>query len=152
VVNYGANLKKMIEYSNRYSSTDQPDKMGRWARTASYNNIRIAWITRLEVKGEVAFFVTCHFPTMQNDTANESESFESLEEAKGFVKERWEWFLNSVQVSVVDELKPEQIKPNDLESLVKFLFSEGETEIKLIKDSNKVEIWSGGKYIDRRLM
>ena len=35
----------MIEYFERYSSTDEPDKMGRWARTAVYKNIRIAWIS-----------------------------------------------------------------------------------------------------------
>ena len=85
-----------IEYLNRYSSTDLPDDLGRWARLAVYKNIRIAWISRLEVKGAVVFSVSLHFPTMQNDTANQHKSFFSFDDAKGFVKERWEWFLNTV--------------------------------------------------------
>ncbi len=86
----------MIEYYHRYSNTDLPDDMGRWARLAVYKNIRIAWINRVENKGKVIFSVTCHFPTMQNDTANEHKVFFSLEKAKEFIKESWEWFLNAV--------------------------------------------------------
>ena len=86
----------MIEYFNRYSNTDLPDDMGRWARIAIFKNIRIAWISRLENKGKVIFSVSCHFPTMQNDTANEHKVFETFEEAKEFVNERWNWFLDAV--------------------------------------------------------
>jgi hypothetical protein len=86
----------MIEYSHRYSSTELPDDMGRWARIAKYKNIRIAWISRLEIKDKVVFTVSCHFPTMQNDTANEHKVCYNIDEAKDFVKERWEWFLNVV--------------------------------------------------------
>jgi len=86
----------MIEYFNRYSNTDLPDDMGRWARIAIFKNIRIAWISRLENKGKVIFSVSCHFPTMQNDTANEYKICHSLDEAKEFVNERWSWFLTSV--------------------------------------------------------
>lgn len=82
----------MIKYFSRYSDTKLPDKMGRWARIAVYRNIRIAWIGRIENK----YSVTCHFPTMQNDTANEHKICSSLDEAKEFVKERWEWFLKAV--------------------------------------------------------
>lgn len=82
----------MIKYLNRYSDTELPDKNGRWARTAVCKNIRIAWISKVEDK----YSVICHFPTMQNDTANEHKVCSSLEEAKDFVKERWEWFLNTV--------------------------------------------------------
>lgn len=87
----------MIQYFNRYSDTDLPDDMGRWARIAVYKNIRIAWINRVEFKDEIRFVVSCHFPTMQNDSANEHKICSSLEEAKDFVKERWEWFLNEVK-------------------------------------------------------
>jgi len=86
----------LIEYLNRYSQTDKPDDMGRWARTAIYKNIRIAWISRIEVKDIVVFSVSCHFPTIQNDTANEHKICSTFDEAKDFVKERWEWFLNAV--------------------------------------------------------
>jgi hypothetical protein len=86
----------MIKYLNRYSETDLPDNLGRWARLAVYKNIRIAWISRIENKGKVVFSVSCHFPTMQNDTANEHKVFYSIDEAKEFVNERWSWFLKSI--------------------------------------------------------
>lgn len=86
----------MIEYLNRYSDTDSPDEQGRWARLAVYKNIRIAWISRVEAQNRVVFVVSCHFPTMQNDSANEHKVCNSLNEAKGFVEERWKWFLGAV--------------------------------------------------------
>ena len=86
----------MIKYFPRYSDTDLPDNKRRWARTAIYKNIRIAWISRLEAKGKVVYIVSCHFPTMQNDTANENKVCFSLDEAKEFVKKRFEWFLRTV--------------------------------------------------------
>lgn len=86
----------MIQYFNRYSTTDLPDNMGRWARTATYRNIRIAWISRVQTKDKIVFCASCHFPTMQNDTANESKVFETFEQAKDFVNERWKWFLDAV--------------------------------------------------------
>ena len=86
----------MIEYQNRYSQTDEPDEQGRWARTATYRNIRIAWISRVQTKDKIVFCASCHFPTMQNDTAKESKVFFSLEDAKEFVSERWNSFLTAV--------------------------------------------------------
>jgi len=86
----------MIEYFNRYSDNDLPDDMGRWARIAVYRNIRIAWISRIENNGKVIFSVTCHFPTMQNDTANEHKVCNSFEEAKHFVYQKWNWFLKEI--------------------------------------------------------
>ena len=86
----------MIEYFPRYSNTHLPDDMGRWARLATYKNIRIAWINRIENKGKIIFLVTCHFPTRQSDIANEHKVCYSLDEAKEFVRERWEWFLSAV--------------------------------------------------------
>ena len=88
----------MIEYINRYSETDLPDNLGRWARLAVYKNIRIAWISRIENKGKVIFSVSCHFPTMQNDTANEHKICYSINESKEFVNERWNWFLNVINL------------------------------------------------------
>lgn len=86
----------MIEYFNRYSDTDLPDNKGRWARIAIFRDIRIAWISRLENDGKIIFRVSCHFPTMQNDTANEYKICYSLEEAQEFINKRWNWFLNKV--------------------------------------------------------
>lgn len=88
-------MSKII-YNARYSDTDLPDKFGRWARTASYNGIRIAWISKFEQEDKECYSVSLHFPTMQNDTANEHKIFYSLDEAKEFVKERWVWFLNKI--------------------------------------------------------
>ena len=86
----------MIEYKNRYSQTDKPDNLGRWARLAVYKNIRIAWISRKETDKGIVFLVSLNFPTMNNDTANEHKVLESIDEAKEFVKERWYWFVKEI--------------------------------------------------------
>ncbi len=86
----------MITYSNRYSNTDKFDKMGRWARLAIFKNIKIGWINKHKIKDKLLFTVSCYFPTMSNDTANEHKVCNSLDEAKDFIEERWEWFLNEV--------------------------------------------------------
>lgn len=85
-----------ITYNTRYSDTDKLDKFGRWARTASYNGIRIAWINKIDKEDKEYYSVSLHFPTLNNDTANEHKVFMSLQEAKEFVSERWKWFLNAV--------------------------------------------------------
>jgi hypothetical protein len=85
-----------IEYQNRYSQTDEPDKQGRWAITATYKNIRIAWISKHFCEDKYTFCASCHFPTMQNDIANETKVFFSLGDAKDFVYERWNFFLTAV--------------------------------------------------------
>ncbi len=87
----------MIEYFNRYSDTDLPDDTGRWARIAVYKDIRIAWISKVKVNNKDIFSVTCHFPTMQNDTANKHKICKTLDEAKKFISDEWEWFLNKVK-------------------------------------------------------
>ena len=85
-----------IEYHTRYSDTDEFDSKGRWARLAVYNNIRIAWIDKQLINGKMVFFVKNHFPTMQNDTANEIEHFYTLDEAKDYLSKKWKWFLTNV--------------------------------------------------------
>lgn len=91
----------MIEYISRYSQTDEPDDMGRWARMGVFNNIRICWIGRYELKEKTLFFASCHFPTMQNDTSNEHKGFDSFKDAKEFVEERWNWFLLNTQYNKI---------------------------------------------------
>jgi len=88
-------MNKII-YNTRYSDTDKPDKFGRWARTASYNGIRIAWINKFDQEDEEYYSVSLHFPTLNNDTANEHKVSMSLQEAKEFVSERWNWFRNKI--------------------------------------------------------
>lgn len=85
-----------IEYYNRYSQTDEPDNLGRWARLAVYKNVRIAWISRVIVKEKTTFIVSLHFPTMQNDTANEHKTFASLKNSKQFIEKKWNWFIENI--------------------------------------------------------
>lgn len=90
-------MNKII-YNTRYSDTDKLDKFGRWARTASYNGIRIAWINKYKLKQEdkECYSVSLLFPTLNNDTATEHKIFYSLDEAKEFVSERWNWFIEKI--------------------------------------------------------
>ena len=88
-------MNKII-YNTRYSDTDKLDKFGRWARTASYNGIRIAWISKFKQGDKEWYSTTLHFPTLNNDTATEHETFYSLDEAKEFINEKWNWFIEKI--------------------------------------------------------
>lgn len=85
-----------IEYTHRYSSTDDFDDLGRWARLAGVNGVTIAWVNKIQSKEKVVFCVTCNFPTKYGACANEHKVFETLEESKEFIKERWKWFKSNV--------------------------------------------------------
>ena len=87
----------MITYVDRYSSTDLPDIKGRWARIAVFRDIQIAWITKHVIQEKYTYLVENKFPTMYNDSSTETKVCDSLQEAKDFVEERWEWFINQVK-------------------------------------------------------
>lgn len=88
----------MIEYNTRYSTTDEYDKLGRWARLVVFRDIRIGWINKhLTKEGKDIFFVNCYFPTRNTDTATEHEKFETLEESKKWIEEKWEGFRNKIK-------------------------------------------------------
>lgn len=91
------NKDNNIRYTNRYSSTDEFDDKGRWARVAYFKRIQIAWISKLKVKDKEVYSVRLHFPTLGNDTATDSKILYSLEEAKMWLEERWKWFTNEVK-------------------------------------------------------
>jgi len=86
----------MIKYSKRYSFNHLPDHMGRWARIAKYRDITIAWINRFEVNDKVGFSVSLYFPTLNNDLARDHQTFKTCKEAKNFIQERWDWFIEHV--------------------------------------------------------
>lgn len=89
-------MSKII-YNTRYSDTDKPDKFGRWARTASYNGIRIAWISKFKQGDREHYSVLLNFPTLNNDAGTEHKVLYSLDEAKEFVNEKWSWFIEKIK-------------------------------------------------------
>lgn len=89
-------MNKII-YSTRYSDTDEPDNFGRWARIASYNGIRIAWINKFNQVYKEHYSVLLNFPTLNNDAGTEHKMCYSLDEAKEFVDEKWSWFIEKIK-------------------------------------------------------
>ena len=83
----------LVTYEPRYSLTDEPDDMGRWARKAIYRGLHIAWISRLESNGVVKFHVNTHFPLTKNDCPSKGELCDSFEDAKMITETLWTQFL-----------------------------------------------------------
>jgi hypothetical protein len=83
----------LITYQSRYSDTDEPDDMGRWARKAYYRGVCIAWISRLEINGKIIFSVNTHFPLTGSDIPNKHDIANSFEEAKLSVENLWGQFI-----------------------------------------------------------
>jgi len=87
-----------IEIRQRYSSTDEPDEMGRWARILYYNNLTIAWIDRLEnKKGKVVFVVKCYFPCNESDVPRGTFIADTYEDALKLAKREWNKFKRRIK-------------------------------------------------------
>lgn len=82
----------MIQYIERYSDTNEPDKHGRWARMAIYKDVRIADIVRYETREGIRYVVKCNFPTANSDYPFDIETFEEFSDAKEYLKEAWNKF------------------------------------------------------------
>jgi hypothetical protein len=95
-------MKAKIIWIDKYSSTDEPDKNGRWARTA--------WVGRFDnfgcYRGKIAawqiawvgFVITDrkYFTVSHNFPCAENHVFNTLDEAKHAVEEMFNLFINSV--------------------------------------------------------
>jgi len=94
-------LKHKFEWSCRYSSTEENDKHGRWARLCYYNNKLISWIERIDHVSYGRFFsVKDFFPTiMQDDPCYHigSERDKDFEVLKKEVEERFKSFINDIE-------------------------------------------------------
>lgn len=86
-------MAHLITYEPRYSFTDEPDDMGRWARKAIYRELHIAWISRLESNGVVKFCVNTYFPLTKNDYPSKVEMCDTFEDAKIAIEILWTQFL-----------------------------------------------------------
>jgi|GEM_PF-3470242 len=75
----------------RYSETMEPDRIGRWVRIMKYKEIVFAWISRMEINNKAFYSCKLYFPTLKNDTANDSKTFQNFEEAKKWCEDE---FLN----------------------------------------------------------
>ena len=76
----------------RYSKTDEPDKLGRWARQCFFKDLHIAWVRRDEFKGIVTFKVITQFPVNGNDMPHYIAPFETFKGAKECVEFFWNQF------------------------------------------------------------
>jgi hypothetical protein len=94
-----------MKWRERYSSTEEPDEMGRWARLCfNDNEVMIAWVSRLqfikvpEQVDTITFSARCYFPTKPNtDTPMKFKQFDSFEKSKKWVEEEWSEFVKSIK-------------------------------------------------------
>jgi hypothetical protein len=70
----------MIKWIERYSFTDEPDEMGRWARMGVVNGITICWISKVKDK----YCTDMHLPTRLSDSPHEVKVLDTFKEAKEF--------------------------------------------------------------------
>lgn len=70
----------MIKWIERYSFTDEPDEMGRWARMGTVNGITICWISKVQDR----YCTNMYLPTRLSDSPHEVQVFKTFKEAKDF--------------------------------------------------------------------
>lgn len=91
----------------RYSSNENTDNIGRWARIVYFNGIQIAWINGF-VKQDImpiiengrigvcnSFHVNLYFPTSSQGLVGH-EKFEKIEDAIKYVKDLFNDFIKHV--------------------------------------------------------
>lgn len=91
-----------VRWLPRYSSTMEDDDMGRWARVAYAGRFtksgfgfyrgnpcrwEIAWVRKLDKKGELKFVVSYLYPS------HGGHIFDTLEDAQKEVEKNFRWFL-----------------------------------------------------------
>ena len=77
-----------MEWINIYSSTDEPDFMGRWARMGVLNGITICWISIIKDK----YCTHMYIPTRLSNSPHEIEVFDTFEDAKKFAYDKLKEF------------------------------------------------------------
>lgn len=87
---------KNFEWATRYSSTDEPDKQGRWARICHYKDLNIAWVNMIEHDDKKIFTISGHFPVNGNDMPDYFEKTDTFEKAKEMVESEFMKFLDHV--------------------------------------------------------
>jgi hypothetical protein len=80
-------MAKQLEWVNRYSDTDEPDKKGRWERICYCNGLRIA-VTKMVMEHKSVMFSTKTF--FPYDIPYYSTTHESFKEAKECVEYQWD--------------------------------------------------------------
>jgi len=81
-------------WSCRYSSTDEPDKQGRWARTCHYRGYMIAWVDKIVCDGNIInYAVRDYFPSNGNSLPRIGSVTKNYEAAKAGVERRFREFL-----------------------------------------------------------
>ena len=87
-----------ITFIERYSSTDEPDDKGRWARKVLYNNeLCIGWIKRFEHSEKVMFCLSGFFPTTGNDGPNFHGIYPTYKESQEKLIDLWNEFLKKIK-------------------------------------------------------
>jgi hypothetical protein len=91
---------KGFYWATRYSSTEEKDKQGRWARICYFNGRMIAWVNRVDHIDYGRYFsVRDFFPSLENDSPCLSIGMErekDFETIKKEVEQRFAEFLKAV--------------------------------------------------------
>jgi hypothetical protein len=84
-------------WSCRYSSTDEPDNQGRWARVCHYRGYLIGWVSRIDATGKRVYSRNNYFPTSGNDMPYETVVVKTLEQAKQEIERGFLEFIEQVK-------------------------------------------------------
>lgn len=78
-----------LQWHSRYSDTDEPDKMNRWARILYFKNLQIGWVKRVEANKVIIFSAQTYFPVSGNDYPLGLRVFATIQEAKDYIENEW---------------------------------------------------------------
>lgn len=87
-----------LRWVNRYSQTSEPDKHGRWARAMYVDDVLYAWITRLDVDGDIRYSARLYFPTKAgNDSPHDNSIKRNFDEIKSWCEKEMAAYFKKVK-------------------------------------------------------
>lgn len=86
-----------LRWENRYSDTEKPDEMGRWARILFYKGLLIAWVRLTNFNDKSAVYTgRTYFPVNGRDLPFEHFTAKTSEEAMKHVESLWQKFIDVI--------------------------------------------------------
>ena len=96
----------MIEWINRYSDTDDPDKQNRWARIAYYHEkeqvldsykYRLGWVNMINYNGITKYELSLYFP-VSNHHNGYIKMFDSYKECQEELEKLFKEFIYTCKI------------------------------------------------------
>lgn len=84
-----------LEWHNKYSDTDEPDRYDRWARICYFKGFKIGKISKIAYRYPAEFTLLTFFPAVKGSKPYHLSTRDNFQAAKEALEFYWERFRNT---------------------------------------------------------